>query len=278
MPIVTSCYTYRKPLVLAAYFFVFIIMSISINVLDFFALAPSLGDQSAWCEWASAPYVPAGQLPVCDLLPAMMARRMSSASRLAVQVGLVLQKKYQATHVVFASRHAELPRTVRLLQQILADDFTSPTDFSQSVHNTAAGLFSIAGSYPLPVSSIAAGENTFQQALIEATVILKLGIAARVLLVMFDDALPALYQTFIQGHHFPYAAGFILSASDAERCVWRCESHSSPLENLSLSNVANDRSAIQCFPQALQYLHHYLRQTPHFTVSGDRQSWSWVRQ
>jgi hypothetical protein len=252
-------------------------MPMSINVLDFFALAPSLGDESTWCEWANAPYVPLGELPSCDLLPAMMARRMSSASRLAVQVGLVLQKKYQATHIVFASRHAELPRTVRLLQQILADDFTSPTDFSQSVHNTAAGLFSIAGSYPLPVSSIAAGVDTFQQALIEATVTLQMTVATRVLLVMFDDALPALYQSFIQGHHFPYAVGFILSASDVEGCLWRCESQVIPAEHLSSLN-ADDPSTIQYFPQALQFLHHYLLQSPQFTVSGDRQLWSWVRQ
>jgi hypothetical protein len=51
-----------------------------------------------------------------------------------------------------------------------------------------------------------------------------------------------------------------------------------PIENLSMLSVDDDSSTIQGFPQALQYLHHHLRQTPQFTIHGDRQVWAWVRQ
>ena len=44
---------------------------------------------------------------------------------------------------IFASRHGELARTVKIIESIVKLEDVSPTDFSLSVFNTALGLFSI---------------------------------------------------------------------------------------------------------------------------------------
>src|SRR5690606_29723508 len=105
------------------------------------ALSPGLVDERDWQEWAQWGQWPAAApFPATPLLPMMMARRLSQGSRLAVQVGLSLLARHPVDYAIFVSRHGELARSVTLLQALAARQALSPTDFSMSVHNTAAGL------------------------------------------------------------------------------------------------------------------------------------------
>lgn len=133
---------------------------LSFSLLDSQALSPGLADEAAWQAWAQQGRWPVDPpFPATPLLPMMMARRLSQGARLAVQVGLSLLARHQIDSAVFVSRHGELARSMTLLQALANGQALSPTDFSMSVHNTAAGLCSIQGKAAIPMTSLAAGEN-----------------------------------------------------------------------------------------------------------------------
>lgn len=70
---------------------------------------------------------------------------------------------------VFASAHGDLPIVDYLCATLATDPMQlSPTRFHHSVHNAAAGYWSIATHDTAPASAIAAGDETFAAGLLEA--------------------------------------------------------------------------------------------------------------
>jgi hypothetical protein len=118
---------------------------------------------------------------------------MSNLSKMAVQAALKLSGA-GADLLVFGSRHGELVRTRKLLTAIADNEVLSPTAFSQSVHNTSAGLYSIIAGTHAPSSSLASGASTFASAWIEAEGFLAEYPAGKVLIVDCDDTLPVQYR------------------------------------------------------------------------------------
>lgn len=115
---------------------------------------------------------------------------------------------------IFASRHGELHRTIGLLDNLIEQEPLSPTAFSQSVHNTASGIYSILRKYQSPSTSIVAGEETLFQALIEAYGQLHED-PSPLLLVFGDEPVPEKYVQFTSEIELPISMAFILTlASD----------------------------------------------------------------
>lgn len=233
-------------------------MKFALSITDWYALSPGLPDQESWRAWAATGERRGEAMPPSPAIPTMTARRMSPVSRLAVQAALTLAERDELDFAVFVSRHAELPRTYQLLQQILASEPASPMGFSQSVHNTAAGLFTIVSGRRLAVTSIAAERDSFQQGMVEAAAVLQSGAARRVLLVVFDDELPAVYRPFVAEMAPCYAIALLL-----ERGM-----------DCSCEAVARGESS-GGLPQALVFMQHWLRSEPLFTVPGVRVDWVW---
>ena len=89
---------------------------------------------------------------------------------------------------VFASMHGELPITDYMCATLAAQpQAISPTRFHNSVHNAAAGYWTIGTGAMQPATAISAFDATFAQGLIEALVQLAAGSEA-VLLVGYDGA------------------------------------------------------------------------------------------
>lgn len=143
-------------------------MAASFSLLEMDALAPGLSEREAWLSWAQSGLWPVAPMPATPAIPAMTARRLSQDARLALQLALPLIQTWQPSRLLCVSRHGELARTFTLLQQLVAQQPLSPTDFSMSVHNTVAGLLTIVGEVALPAASLAAGANSFQAGLLEA--------------------------------------------------------------------------------------------------------------
>ena len=97
---------------------------------------------------------------------------------------------------VFASTHGDLPITHYMCETLAADPRAiSPTRFHNSVHNAAAGYWTIGAGAMTPATAISAYDATFAQGLLEAMVQLATGEEA-VLLVGYDgQATGALAQT-----------------------------------------------------------------------------------
>ena len=101
-------------------------------------------------------------------VPMMTARRLSSGCRLGVDTGMELISNNEIDAVIYSSRSGELEHNDKLLNAISNNLDCSPTDFSMSVRNCGVGNFTILSKKKIPSTSIAAGVDTFMQALTEA--------------------------------------------------------------------------------------------------------------
>ncbi|PML49815.1 3-oxoacyl-ACP synthase [Vibrio lentus] len=242
----------------------------SFNIEKWAANSAGLNSNAEWQTWSKNLDWPQDGSTEFKAIPPMMRRRMSQQSKLAVQTALTLLKDTSIDYLVFASRHGELHRTATLIQSILEGDDASPMAFSQSVHNTAAGLTTIAVKAPIPLTSIAAGQDTFHNALIEAYLYLHQYPSHRVLVIDFDQPLPELYQEYETQHYADYALGLEITAGN-EYSISRTTTSSS----IANSPIANDRSTTD-LPQGLQTLQHILLGTQRWAITGKHQAWAWV--
>lgn len=241
-------------------------MRFSIDILDRTALAPGLTTTEEWLAWSrqSAPVISAAHpLPECSELPMMMARRLNSGSRLAVNCGLEMLRKHPSVDaIVFSSRHGELERNYRILSELATKKPASPTNFTMSVHNAAVGTLAIIAKSTVPTSSVSAGKESFQQGLFEVLSLLHGGHKC-VLFVDFDGAIPDVYQPVLpDGTPFPpYACALVLTKGTQ----WSCTAQPVVPASSEQSNL----------PQSLQFLNGLLNAQNQFHVTGDTHRWNW---
>ncbi|MBB1314304.1 MULTISPECIES: beta-ketoacyl synthase chain length factor [Aliivibrio] len=232
------------------------------NIIDWHAISTGLENRSDWLLWSESDFTwpEDGKIPV-DKIPAMARRRMSSLSKLAVQTALTLSEHNSIDYLVFASRHGELTRTTTLLEDILKGEDASPMAFSQSVHNTASGLFTISAKKPIPVTSIAAGENTFHSALVEAAAYLYENPDHNVLVVDFDEPTSSHYKEFETDTYQGYALGLILSSGQDISIAWNNK------PSISSSSL----------PHGLQCIANLVGSKDKWNVDSKSTQWTWTR-
>ncbi|UJD88151.1 beta-ketoacyl synthase chain length factor [Rahnella aquatilis] len=239
-------------------------MKFSLDIVDWRAVALGVDSCEHWIQWARCSDINtfSGANPKSQQIPMMSARRMSIGSRFAVDSGLALLVNNNVDAAIFTSRHGELEKTGRILHSLAGGEALSPTEFSMSVHNTAAGWLTIISKNPLPVTSLTAGKDSFHQGMLEAQAMLATG-ASRVMLVDFDGEIPDIYNESVNSEFLPYAVAIILTAGDTLKC-----------QRISLSGEDMNPE----LPQSLQFLRGYLSSSPLFHISVDnRHSWQWVR-
>lgn len=239
-------------------------MKYSLDILDWQAIVPGIDDTSQWVTWAAenASLPVSGEMPKSQRIPMMTARRMSPASRLAVEISLDIMDRHCVDMAIFTSRHGELERTYKILQNLAEEGDVSPTDFSMSVHNTAAGWMTIAGKKIFPVTSLAAGEDSFQQGLLDAIAALNTG-SQYILFVDFDGAIPSAYSHCGQPLATPYAVAFLLAKGNQ-------------LGFERLSEPAHNSPST--LPQSLQFLREWLNGKNVFRVDAVTHHWQWTTQ
>lgn len=247
-------------------------MTLSFDIVNWSALAAGLATQADWTQWAKSPVAIKLDvtIPRNTHLPMMMARRLNKGSRLAVEVGLqMLASCVSIDALVFSSMHSELERNLKILQIIAARKNVSPTDFTMSVHNAAVGSMSIAAGSVLPASSISAGVDSFQQALIEVHAFLASGYD-EVLLVDSGGNIPAFYLPFLSPDtpNYPYAIALVLRFGKQVQCTYR---HNCGHK----SDTGKDSAPVQVYPQSMQFLRGWLGGETCFEVMSDRHTWQW---
>ena len=240
-------------------------MNFSIRISDWQAAAPGLSTTAEWQEWvrASNSINSENTLAKCQHLPMMMARRLSAGSRAAVDTGLALMQKHSVDALVYSSRHGELEKNYRILEALHQQVEQSPTVFAMSVHNAAVGTTTISGKAELVSTAIAAGIDSFQQALIESYLLLADG-CNQVLLVDYDSSLPNFYLSHLPSNlpNYPYAVGLVLEKG----------------EELSCQSIEPAPPQHSDTPQSLTFLKSWLKNNPSFTLDGEQNRWKWSRQ
>ena len=220
---------------------------------------------SAWaqgsCEWLKE-----GK-PDVSFIPVAARRRLSPMCKMSLAavhhcVGTTLPAN---TPSVFASRYGENQLTSSILSDIVCDSPISPMKFSLSTHNSIAGIFSIQAKNTAPSVSVAAEEDTFGMALLEAATMLKTSGNSEILVVMCEEALSPINKPYVSEQQFPYAIALMLSVQEGA-------SMSTAFEPI----VAPDPDAPPP-PLALQFLKWLLNETPTLRAEGKNYAWSWER-
>lgn len=167
-----------------------------------------------WSAWPG-PGADSAGAPRIELsfVDAMLRRRLSPLARMTLHVAGDCAHEPGPLRLVFASRHGELNRTMTMLRDLAQAAPLSPTAFSLSVHNTAAGIFSIAREDRSPATAIAAGDETLGYALLEASCQFEAAPDRPVLVVYGDEPLPDEYRAFADGPETPHAVAVLLAAN-----------------------------------------------------------------
>ncbi len=183
---------------------------IELHVAHWSAWSPRLPDRAAWHAWAGiAPPAASDEIPAG---PALLRRRVGKLGQQALRVAWELPESRDA-HLVFASRHGEIGRTVSILEALARAEPVSPADFSLSVHHALEGLLSIAGANRRGHGAVAAGADSLWYGLIEAAGCLADPQCPSVVLVYQDEPLPPPYDSFSAPGDESVALALVLARS-----------------------------------------------------------------
>jgi hypothetical protein len=237
------------------------------------AWGPAIQSQADAREWAAGErdWGAAGK-PDVSHLPAMFRRRLSMQSRMVMAAIRPCAEhcSLKTVRTLFASRWGESEVTAKLLAQMAEGEQLSPMDFSLSVHNTAAGLFSIHHENHQANTAIAGGRDTFCYGMVEAASLLHQDPDNPVLLIVSDERLPAIYGEFIDEKQYAYALAMLLTSNE-DGIVLRATCEQTPQE------AAPDPGTALADPQAILFLRWLNSDEPALEIRNGRRAWRWER-
>ncbi len=239
--------------------------------------------QRAWCD-APTP-LRDGDAPPLDFLPAMLRRRCNRLSRVMLEVAHRCCSEEQLGQVrcVFASRYGALGETVALLESLARREPLSPTRFSHSVHNTQAGLFSVAAKNRHAATALAAGRETFAAGFLDAVALLH-RCGAPVLFVMGEEPLPSRLSKFAEPGEAYHAVALLLEPPETEAA----ETIRFGFQLGEAARSEGTDAAARAWPDAFEFLRWWHGAEARFELrypdsigsdpEGSERAWSWERE
>ncbi len=105
-----------------------------------------------------------GDLRTKELVPKMVfRRRLTRAAKLVVEA--VDKVNFENGRVIYGSAFGELKASASILSAILNEEMISPTDFQNSVYNTAVSYLSILKNNKNEILTISSGDKTAEKIL-----------------------------------------------------------------------------------------------------------------
>lgn len=187
---------------------------------------------STWCPYDSDHNLPSTKStsdqavsnidfswPKLDFVPAMQRRRLSSFAKISLYVANKTLEHDGNTRkslpIIFSSRHGDIHKTSILLENLAQQEMLSPTAFALSVHNAVPSLYSILTENKAAINAIAAGQDSFFMAIVDAYVRLATGICDEVLFIHADQNLPEIYDTFKDEQQIAHSVAMKLSLKES---------------------------------------------------------------
>lgn len=170
-------------------------------------------------------------MPQAALLPANERRRAPQMVKLALAIGAeafaTAGRAPAETAAIFASSGAD-GETIHAILQTLAgtERELSPTRFHNSVHNVAAGYWSIATGARTPATSLCAHDGSFAAGLIEAGAQVMAGGAA-VVLIAYDLPYPGPLAT-VRRIGDAFGMAWVVAVEPSDRTIGRIDIALSP--------------------------------------------------
>jgi hypothetical protein len=181
---------------------------------------PGFADPEAWCIGKSDPSIVA---PEAGLLTGPLKRRATCVTKMGVEVfqqaTAAMGSEASSTPSVWATSNGEHSTALKILEAMVhGEGKLSPTQFHNSVHNTAGGYASIATKNEASSTTLTGGNELVNSALLEAICRLETTCTDDVVLVLADEPL---LPPFERGEgKAPLAIAFHLSSRrDGARAV-----------------------------------------------------------
>ncbi|MEI6859751.1 MAG: beta-ketoacyl synthase chain length factor [Shewanella sp.] len=233
-------------------------MQLRFNICSWGAWSPRYQQPQDWQNMYVPQIVPLPDAPKLAQIPPMKRRRYSTLTKMQLEAAFQTDAP-NFCRTIFASRHGELHRTIGLLDKIIEEEPLSPMAFSQSVHNTASGIYSILTNNRAPSTSIAAGEESLPQALIEAYAQLHED-PTPVLLVFGDQPVAEIYAHFVDETDLPLSLAWVLTRCDkSSKQPQLILGHAQEAKNISYSELVHSLSINKPLAGNLCHYHWQLR-------------------
>ena len=162
-------------------------------------------------------------LPDVSFVPPMARRRMTDLEKIAIGIAHRVAPENTDYQMVFASRFGEWRQTIKLIRQFHDESEMSPAGFSNSVHNAAAGAFSVMMKNKNSYISVAAGARTLENGILATLISEK-----PVLFVYAEEHSPDIYTPFLNAAVPAHGLAFMLTNDGARKIKWTAQSAKCP--------------------------------------------------
>jgi hypothetical protein len=198
-------------------------------------------------------------VPDVSFVDAALRRRLGFLAKMFLKVANDCTHDILGARLVYASRHGDLTRTTSMLIDLADEQMLSPTAFSMSVPNAAAGIYSILKHDTSPSSVVSAAESSFGFGLLEASLQLAANPDAPVLFIYADEPAPAIYGVVSGDLAVPHAIGILLTngATSEIDCKMECSA-------IAASAISQSHSFLQCLGGGSPAVWH-----------GEGRAWNW---
>jgi len=172
-----------------------------------------------WKLWAQGELAltPEDDLPPLKQIPPMQRRRLSRFAKLSFHCILEsLGEDHDDIACVFASRHGDLHKTAKLIEDVASSNDLSPTHFGLSVHNAVIGLYSIFANNKQPMTAISAGEDSFMMAMVDGYAKLESQNLDKILVVYTEEVVPEKYGQYVSSNEKTISVAFVLTKHTSE--------------------------------------------------------------
>lgn len=219
-----------------------------------------------WQQWAlgNIEYQDEDDLPALKEIPAMQRRRLSKFAKLTMQCVLEIVDEESDLPCVFSSRHGDLHKTSKLIEDVAQKSDLSPTHFGLSVHNAVAGLYSIFSNNKQPMTATSAGEDSLLMALVDGYAKLESQQLDKILVVYTDEVVPEKYSPYVSDAEKTISAAFILTRHKSEQ--------SFTLNFKPQKNEINTKSKLAIF-QPLAFLSFMYGKDTQVSIDSSRYEW-----
>lgn len=216
-----------------------------------------------WQQWAlgDISYQDEDDLPGLKEIPAMQRRRLSKFAKLTMQCVLETVADEQETlPCVFSSRHGDLHKTSKLIEDVAKKSDLSPTHFGLSVHNAVAGLYSIFSNNKQPMTAISAGEDSLLMAVVDGYAKLESQQLDKILVVYTDEIVPEKYAPYVASVEKTISVALILTRQANEN-------------NLTINFTPQKEPAKATSFQPLAFLSFMYGKKSQVTIDSTRYQW-----
>jgi hypothetical protein len=224
----------------------------------------NLRTKEQWKQWSlgNLTYQETDELPALKQIPAMQRRRLSRFAKLTMQCVLdVLADEKDDIPCVFASRHGDLHKTSKLIEDVAQNNDLSPTHFGLSVHNAVAGLYSIFTKNKQAMTATSAGEDSFLMALVDGYAKLNSQNLDKILIVYTDEVVPEKYSPYVPNTEKTMSVALILKRQTNE-------------SNLSINFQPQTNNKNTRLFQPLAFLSFLYGENINMTIDSTRYRWS----